>query len=304
MCFLVQQANASLLPMYSAPVVSDTESEENSLDAVIEISSFQEKPDFVVRLTETSSNESYVVDSGVYDIAPGIYDIKVYKKHHINNNVDPGYKVIQERLRINSGQKILRKYRNPKRLVLSTWFDYFSISAITSTLGDDVEVSNPEKEYYDGIGVANNFPEKVKISSVSTNAQSRVGLSVAYRHLFASSRWLAHAEYYFDSDSDGDLTRNAFLVSGGRYWVSKSFNSWIAFGSGQESISWNNVNVVSNTPVSINGSNKYTPLIIEAGTIYRPLNVQFSFRLDPTNSSIMLGVGYALGRKTSGYLDR
>ena len=256
----------------------------------------------IVKLRNLTTNEVISIGNGEYKVQQGSYELNAYIAS-LEEDIDPSFTRYKTRFEVdvnNPAQVIVPPL---KRRRYTAWYDYFTVSLQAGTLGDDYEVTSILSEYYNALATPNSYPAINTIAENDSNAQTRIGLAINYKHYFADSKWLAYAEWFTDSDSNSSLERSGFGVGAGQYWVSDRSNYWVAGGIGSETAKWNDIHVGGNNAVSISGENDTQSLNLEAGMIYQPMNTSLSVKLDLNNQSLLFNVGYVFGGRKQGYID-
>jgi hypothetical protein len=254
-----------------------------------------------VRLTNTATGDTLEIFEGNYDISPGEYDVLAFKPQL--DDIDDSYQQYRTTVNIRSGE--LKSLTIPylKKRRFTSWHDYLTVSFQMATIGDDYEVSSILNEFYTKQNISNSYPEINAISQNDGDAQSRSGLSLNYKHMFANSDWMFYADYFLDRDGDSNLNRSGFGVGAGKYWDSQNSTYWLAGGVGSENAAWNDITVGGNSSISISGDTDNQTVNAEAGIIYRPFNLSASARLDLINQTVTFNIGYLFGGKKQGYID-
>jgi hypothetical protein len=299
--FLSGGINAAMLP-FSEDEEASTSKADLTATLTIILAGAEESNDVLVKLLNHNTNEERNLDEGVYHIQPGSYEIRAFTES-FKDEVNLSFTQYKTSFRVSDSNSKVVNIPILKRRRYGTWADYLSISLQGGTLNGDYEVTSLLNEYYTKLGTPNSYPKVNTISENDSNAQSRIGLSLNYKHLFSASSWLIYGDFFSDSDGNQRLDRTGYSVGMGKYWGSKNSTYWFAGGIGSEAAKWNGINIGGDTSVSISGSHETQTLNLEVGIIYRPLNTSLSVKFDPYNESLMMNLGYVLGKQSKGYID-
>jgi hypothetical protein len=254
-----------------------------------------------IRLTNVSTGEVIQVSRGDYQISEGEYELLAYKS--LIDDIDESFKQYRTSISVRAGETVSVSIPALQKRRFTQWHDYLTVSLQMANIGDEYEVSGILKEFYDQQSIANNFPAINAIAENDTNAQSRTGLALNYKHMFADSDWMFYADYFIDQDSDSNLNRSGFGIGAGKYWDNEKSTFWLAGGVGSETAAWNDINVGGNSSIDIAGEHDNQTLNVEGGIIYRPFNISASARLDILNQTVTFNLGYIFGGKKQGFID-
>ncbi len=292
---------AAMLP-FSKPVKSS--GTESALNASLNIllSGAAEYNSVIVKLKNLNTGEVITIAAGEFKVEPGNYELLAYVPS-LEEDEDPSFTQYKIQLEIDNSNPTVVNVPQLTRRRYSTWADLFTISLQAGSLNGDYEVTSILNEYYTAQNIANSYPEINTLAENDSNAQTRTGLNLNYKHLFADSDWMMYAEWFMDMDSNQSLNRSGFGVGAGKYWNTEKSNYWLAGGVGSETAEWNNIHIGGDVSITISGSNDTQSLNLEAGIIYQPINTSFSVKVDLNNQTLMLNVGYVLGGKKQGYID-
>ena len=293
---------AAALPFTETQNASETSQSQLSGKVNIQLPSIDEFTPLTVKLINLNTKEVVNIGQGEYLISQGEYQILVYKAL-LDDDIDHSYAQFKAEISVGSSETVNIDVPELNKRRFTSWHDYLTISLQLASIGDDYEVSSILNEFYTKQTIANTFPEFNSISANDSDAQSRTGLSINYKHFFANSDWLMYAELFADQDSNSSLNRSGFGLGGGKYWEGENSNYWVAGGIGSETAKWNDITVGGNTSISISGENSNETLNVEAGMIYVPMNLSFGARFDLANQSVMFNVGYVFGGKKQGFID-
>lgn len=300
--FVSQQLYAAALPF--TEISNSPDSTQPGLNGKVNIQ-LPLVDDFTplkVKLINLKSKEIVNVGQGEYQIKQGEYQLWAYKAL-LDDDVDQSFEQYKVQISVDSYETKNINVPKLNKRRFTSWHDYFTLSLQLSTLGDDYEVSGILNEFYTQQNIANAYPEMNAISVNDSDAQSRTGIALNYKHFFANSNWLMMAEWFTDQDSNKSLNRSGFGLGAGKYWEGESSNYWIAGIVGSETAAWNDIQVGGNSSIKISGENDNQTLSLDAGMIYAPMNLLFGARFDLVNQSMMFNIGYVFGGKKQGFID-
>jgi hypothetical protein len=255
-----------------------------------------------ITLTSLSTGDVLTLSQGEYQISAGQYELQAYIPT-LDGAVDESYQRYQASIDISQGESEEVTVPTLGKRRSATWHDYFTISLQVASIGDDYEVSGILNEFYTKQNISHSFPAINAISDNDSDAQSRTGISVNYKHFFADSDWMFYADYFMDEDSNNSLARSGFGLGAGKYWDSERSSYWVAGGVGSETAAWDDINVGGNTSITISGENDNQTLDVQGGIIYQPLNLSATAKLDVVNQTLTINIGYAFGGRKQGYID-
>ena len=292
---------AAMLPFIEEAVSDASESPLNATLNVI-LPADDELNTFIVKLKNLTTNEVISIGKGQYKVQQGAYELIAYIAN-LDEEIDPSFTQYNTRFEVEAYKTLEVSVPKLTRRRYTSWYDYFTVSLQVGSLNGDYEVTSILNEYYTALNIPNSYPAVNTLSENDSNSQSRIGLTLNYKHFFADSKWMAYGEWFTDSDSNQSLDRSGFSLGAGRYWSSDKSNYWVASGIGSETAQWNNPSIGGSSTISISGKNDTQSLNLEAGLIYQPINTSLSVKFDLINQSLMFNVGYVFGGKKQGYID-